>query len=213
MAPSVAVDDDRIDLLQARRRLAQWPRRYTEAVAHAARAVDDGDLERAREPVMLQAVIRQHDVDALALEQRCYACDAVGPRDDGTARAPCEQHGLVADLARIACRRHGARPLGALAAIAARHDADLSPALLQLLGEPDHERRLTRAADADVADDDHGNRDLDGRAPATPISRAPQAGKRDVKGRDRQQGKAHGTLAVPNAVQDLLYGRHAFTRR
>src|SRR5436190_27656 len=53
MAPPRPVDDDRIDLLQARRRLAQRAGWDTEAVAHAARAVDDGDLERAREPVML----------------------------------------------------------------------------------------------------------------------------------------------------------------
>src|SRR5688572_12686578 len=134
---------------------------------------------------MLQPVIRQHDVDALALEQRSDARDAVGPRDDGTARAACEQHGLVADLARIALRRHGPWPLGALAAIAARHDADLSPALLQLLGEPDDEWRLTRAADADVADDDHGDGHLDGRTPTAPVGRAPQPRQPDVDGRDR----------------------------
>src|SRR5262245_2628984 len=110
MAPTVSVDDNRIDLLQARWWLAKRPGRQTQAVAHSARAVDDGDLERAREPVMLQPVVRQYDVDALVLDQRLDASDSIGPGDDRTPRTSCEQHGLVADFFWIAVGADGGRP-------------------------------------------------------------------------------------------------------
>ena len=113
---------------------------------------------------MLQAVVRQHDVDARVREQRFDASHAIGARPRRGSRC-----GARAARARRRPPRGSlsgataSRPLGAFAAIAARHDADFAAALLQLLGEPNHERRLAGTADADVADDDHGHRRLDGR--------------------------------------------------
>src|SRR6185436_7748200 len=127
---------------------------------------------------------------------------SVRPRDDGAARTPSEQHGLVSDFLGIAIGGDRARPLRALAAIAARHDADLPPPLLQLVGQPDDERRLAGAADADVADNKNGNSCLDCGTPASLIRRAPQAREATVDGRDGPQRVAHRALAVPDVIQE-----------
>ena len=157
---------------------------------------------------MLQAVVGQHDVDARAREQRFDAGHPIGTRDDGAARTAREQHGLVADLARIAIGRDGARPLGALAAIAARDDAHLAAALFQLVGEPNYEWRLAGAADADVANHDDRDRRFDGRTPAAAIGRSPQPRQSEIDGRDRPQSPAQRAVAIPNTIEQFGDGRH-----
>ena len=125
MPPVAAVDDDRVDFVHALDRLAQRSGRQAQAVAHAAHAVDDGDLERAgragsaasRRPTAR----RRRGVCA---SSRRAAATRSGPATTGQARAAREQHGLVADFDRVVCRAATARGQSvALAAVAARHDA------------------------------------------------------------------------------------------
>ena len=110
MTPIAAVDDDRVDFLQARHGLAQRPRRQAQPVAHAAHAVDDGDLERARRAGSAagrRRTARRRRAHARAALRRS---DAIRARDDGATRAAREQHGLVADL--VADRYRGATARG-----------------------------------------------------------------------------------------------------
>jgi hypothetical protein len=57
-----------------------------------------------------------------------------------------------------------------LASVAASDDADAATALFELFRQPDHEWRLARPADADVADDDDRHRQLDDAQPTASIS-------------------------------------------
>ena len=71
-----------IDLVEPRRGLAQRPRRQQPAVAEAARGIDHGDLDVARQRVVLQAVVGDDHVarrDAPRAAPRA-ARDAVGAR-------------------------------------------------------------------------------------------------------------------------------------
>ena len=97
MPPIAAVDDDRIHRLQPSGRLAQRTGRQTEAVAHAADAIHDRDLETPTKTVVLETVIGQHDVDPAGLEQRLSRRHAVRTGNHGATGAAREQHGLVAD--------------------------------------------------------------------------------------------------------------------
>ena len=161
VAPIAAIHDDRVDLGDSVGGLAQRPGRQAEAIPHAAHAVDHRDLEAPPEPVMLEAIVGDHDVHSVLGKQTLRGGDAVGPRDHRATRAASEQHRLVADLVAVALRVDDARPISSAAAIPACHDADAQAARLELRREPDHERRLTGAADAHVADDDDRNGQLD----------------------------------------------------
>ena len=98
VAPIAAIHDDRVDLVDSFGGLAQRSGRQAEAIAHAAHAVDHRDLEAPPEPVMLQAIVGDHDVHSVLGKQTLRGGDPVGPRDDRAAGAAREQHGLVADL-------------------------------------------------------------------------------------------------------------------
>ena len=104
--------DHGVDLAQARRRLAQRPGGQQQAVAETARAVDHGDLDIAREAVVLQAVVADDDVAfGMRGEQRARGCNAVAADPDRAAAAAREQHRLVAARARIAIGVYRARRL------------------------------------------------------------------------------------------------------
>ena len=99
-----AEHDDRIDGLEPRGGLAQRARGQQPAIAEAARAVDDGDLDAARQSVMLQSVVGEdHVAPRMPGEERPAGGDPVAGDDDGIAGAR-EQQRLVADPARIVLR-------------------------------------------------------------------------------------------------------------
>ena len=94
-----AVHDHRIDLAQARDGLAQRPRGQRQPVAEAPLAVDHRDLDVARERVVLQAVVAHEHVDlGMRFEQRARRGGPVGRDVDRHARAPRDQHRLVAEM-------------------------------------------------------------------------------------------------------------------
>ena len=167
---------DRVDVVEARGRLAQRSGRQQQPVAESARRIDDRDLDVAREPVVLQAVVAQHDVARrMRCEQAARRGDAVAAdphRDSRRRRAAAARRrrrrgsSLDAHLARalLACRRgRGSRCRAC------------GPARASASRQRDDQRRLARAAHGDVADDD--DRHADARAPqhAAPIERAPCA--------------------------------------
>ena len=150
---------------------------------------------------MLEAIVGDHDVHSVLGKQTLRGRDPVGPRDDRATRAASEQHGLVADLVAVALRVDDTRPISSAAAIPACHDADAQAARLELRREPNHERRLTGAADAHVADDDDRNRQLDRFQQIAAIGDAAQLRERLVDRREREQRPAQRAVAVPQGVQ------------
>ena len=91
-------------------RLAQRAGRQRPAVAEAARAVDHGDFDVAREAVVLQAVVADDDVAfRVCGEQRAGGRGAVGADPDRAARcaAPAGT-GSSPQVRGAAVRRHGA---------------------------------------------------------------------------------------------------------
>ena len=92
---------DRVHRAQPRGRLAQRAGRQQEAVAEAT-CIDHGDLDVAREAIVLQAVIEDDDVDLrVRSAQRRDHCDAVGAHPHRAAAAAGEHDRLVANLARL----------------------------------------------------------------------------------------------------------------
>ena len=157
-------------------RLAQRPRRQQLPIAEAATAVDHDDLAVARQPIVLQAVVRQNDPRA-ALDRTLRRCHAIRTGDDDRACAFRQQHRLVADFLGRRVAAHVTRPLRRIAAIAAQDDADDARlALAACDREPDRERSLAGAADGDIADHDHRPRDA--HAPQRDRSDTPRDGKR-----------------------------------
>ena len=188
-----AEHDDRIDGLEPRGGLAQRSRGQQPAIAEAARAVDDGDLDAPRQAVMLQSVVGQdHVAPRMPGEERPAGSDPVAGDDDGIAGA-CEQQRLVADPARIVLRTDRERRARLVVpAVAAAHDPRPEPALRQRQRERGHERRLAGAADRDVADDDHRSAHLDRVPHADPVERAPGRHADAEQERERQQDERDG---------------------
>jgi hypothetical protein len=92
---------DRIHLAKTRCRLAQRPRRQQPPVAELARGIDDGNLERSLQPIVLQAVVGDDDVRfGLPREQRERRGDAVACNAHRAAGASEEQR-LVSDTTRV----------------------------------------------------------------------------------------------------------------
>ena len=88
-----AVHDDGIDRSRGATRLAQRAGGQQQAVAEAALAVDDRDLDVARQRVVLQAVVAHQHVASRAAEQRLGGGDAVGARPHGIRAASDEDTG------------------------------------------------------------------------------------------------------------------------
>ncbi len=168
---------DRVDRREARRRLAQRSGRQQQAVAEAARRVDDRDLDVARERVVLQSVVGDDHVDVRVRREQRRAPRRRGRRRPRPARR--SPRGSAARRRRRARRRRD-RPRArrvAAAAVAAADDPGTPAALAQRFDERDDERRLARAAGGDVADDDHRNAATGTRcSSAAPIRHAAQRG-------------------------------------
>src|SRR5919198_2089825 len=151
-----AVRDHRVDRAQPRTRLAQGAGGQHEAIAEAAR-VHHGDLDVAAQPIVLQPIVEHEHVDILVhrakpLDHR----DTIGADPDRAAAAPREHDRLIADLLGLRGDGGGARRPGGRA-LAARHDRRSPAFALEVLGDPDDERRLAAAAGHEIADDDHRN--------------------------------------------------------
>ncbi len=99
-----AEHDDGIDVASREAGSRSGPAGSSHPIAEAARAVDDGDLDAARQTVMLQSVVGEdHVAPRMSGEQRPAGGDPVAGDDDRIARAR-EQQRLVADPARIVLR-------------------------------------------------------------------------------------------------------------
>src|SRR5581483_922795 len=154
------VHHDEIDFVHPPGWLAQRSRRQRRAIAETTLTVDDADLHVARELVMLQPIVGDDDVALLEIDQEFQGLHAIRSDDDRTAESP-EQHGwLIAAFARVGFLGDAQRITLRVSVIAARDHARAITPLAQMLDQPDHERRLAGAADADVADDDHRDRRL-----------------------------------------------------
>src|SRR5690606_4714977 len=136
------------------RPLAQRPGGNQPAVAVAAAAVDDFDLDVAAQGVMLQAVVADDDV-AAGIRERPGSGSAVAVNPHRGPGAGGDEDGFVTALARIGIRLHPAREPVVLAPIAAAGHAG-GPALgAQALDQGDGKGGLAAAAGNEVADDDH----------------------------------------------------------
>ena len=94
-----AVHDDRVDLAQPRHAARAAGPRAAAGRCRSPLAVDHRDLDVARERVVLQAVVAHQHVDlGMRLEQRARGRGAVGRDVHRHARAPRDQHRLVAEM-------------------------------------------------------------------------------------------------------------------
>jgi hypothetical protein len=106
---------------------------------------------------MLKAVVGHDDIDGAAGQKLLDVGDPIRAGYDGTTGSKREQHGLVADLLRLAVGGDALGPTLGLPAVPATDDARAEPALGESRHEPNDERRLARAADGEIADYDHGD--------------------------------------------------------
>jgi hypothetical protein len=196
--------------------LAQRPRRQAAAVAVPAGAVLHQDLATAPQPIVLESVVGDDDVAAVLAHQGTGNGDAVRAHRHRHAAVRRQQHGLVAEQRRVAVRRdqsHGrahGRSSRAAAAVAPRRNAGPQATLAEMARQPAHQRRLARAADAEIADHDHRRAHREARKPATPIQRRPQRRNAAVGPAERRQRgggePCRGAIAVPDVLR-----RHAPT--
>ena len=107
---------------------------------------------------MLQAVVADYHVAVgMRCQQRTRGGDALLADPHRTRGMACQQHRFIAALCRVVRTVHRAR-LSRAAAIAAADNAGLHSRFAQTCRQPQHQRRLAGAADADIADDDDGYR-------------------------------------------------------
>src|SRR3569832_2449609 len=120
------------------------------------------------------------------------------PGARGPPRAP---HGLVADLPWVAVGAHLLRPRRRRAAVTAAHYAGPFARALERLGQPDHERRLARAADGEIAHHDHWHRDARAAQYADAIECATQAHHGAVQPAERREQDAQWRPAIPQLIE------------
>ena len=105
-----AVHGHEVDRREAARRLPQRPGRQASPVSVAPRSIDDGDLDVAGKPQMLQPVVAQNDIAFGTPVQGACRGGAVRAGGDRAAGAAGEQHRFIADEPRIAAGMHVLRP-------------------------------------------------------------------------------------------------------
>ena len=187
----------RIHTLQAGGSFAQGACGHEKAVAKAKIGGDNRDFRIAGERVVLQAVVGENEagggVIAQQLRRRLRAF--AGDHHRRAGALPEEQR-LIADDGGIGAGGNVGRR-NCPAPIAAADDADGNALLLQGAGERLHQRRFAVAADADVADDKHGNRRAIAAQYAAAVQRATAGGNQGKERRQRQQQVAGEGAASP----------------
>ncbi len=190
------VDHAEVAATSARGWLAQWPGRQHAAIAVAACAIDHLDLDVATEPVMLQAVIADHDV-APGLRQRPRGGDAVAIHPHRDRQAPGDQHRLIAaDVGRGLCG-DPARGAGIAAAIAATGHAGAPAGRQQPLDKGHHHRRLAGTAGGQVAHHHHRHVHAMGPQPAAAVQPPPQCHRGRIQRCQRTHRPWHRCIAEP----------------
>ena len=205
--------DDEVDAVEPLRRFAQGAGRQAVAVAEAARAVDQGDLEVAAEGVMLESVIGQDEVDVPLGEQGARGFGAAREHPDRAAGAAGHEHGLVAGQSGRRVGAHLQRVRQPAAAVAAADDAGPVASLAQEIGQPERQRRLAGAAHGKVADHHHRDRQsLDRPAPLAVGLAAQGDGPPEQRLRAGQPG-ARTLVVVPLCLQPGGHGGFAVHAR
>ena len=105
---------------------------------------------------MLQAIVADHDV-ASGVDQKLGGRRAVAADRDGHSSPARKQYRLIADDGRIVARTDEPHASGR-ASIAACDDAWLEARFAEAGRQPADQRRLARAAHAEVSDHDHRQR-------------------------------------------------------
>src|SRR5690606_15166190 len=137
---------------------------------------------------------------------------SVGTRDDDRRCAPGNQDRLVADLLPGRMRLDVPRPDRRAATISTQNDADAQAASRQALGKPDSERRLPRAANSDIADDEHRHIEPMSPQQTDAIGIATQSSERSEEPRERnERNRGDSRATVPDALEGTI-NRHGCTR-
>src|SRR5207302_4779879 len=201
-----AVHHDGIRCIQSGYGLAQRPRWQHTTVAESPHAIDHDDFAITRQAQVLQAVVGDHHVDSL-LDEGARPSDAIARDDRGAAGATLNKQRLVADFAPTRIGAHDAQR-AYRAPVTARHDAYLQPSIGQLPRQPDDQRRLTRAADRQIADHDYRLADGAGAQPAARIRAAARLHYTGVQPRQWLQQKRPCAVAIPQLGEPLLHSGH-----
>ena len=169
-----AVHDHRVHASQPPRTGSRsGPARQQAAIAEAALAVDDHDLALAHQREVLQSIVADDDVGAIAQppsgrrdpvasdEHRRRARRASSSGSSPTSR------GRLCRVTRVTPRRP--------AAVAARDDGHAHPGGSEPGGQPGDQRRLAGAADGEIAHHHHGCGHLDAMPQAHAVQQAAHA--------------------------------------
>src|SRR5690606_38174862 len=168
-----AVDDAEVAAGAAPGTFAQGAGGDQAAVAVAAAAVDDLDLDVAAQAVVLEAVVADDDV-AAGFDQGACGGEAVAVDAHPGAGAVGDEDGFVAAVAGVGAGFDPQGALGVFAAIAAAGDAGGPAGGAQAFDHGDGERGLAAAAGDEVADDD--DRGFGAAAAAQALAVEPLAG-------------------------------------
>ena len=148
---------------------------------------------------VLEAIIKNDAVDPTCLEDVPTEPVSIRPdRHDGPRTTLGDKEGLVPGFHR--CRddpravRHKQQRLAAGSSIAAAQYGHPSPCLQQPLGDLNHQRRLSRSSDREIANADHRNRKMSSRKPPVLISMGAQP-CRDLIRRCRPGKPPHRSLS------------------
>ena len=109
--PAAAVVDHQVDRGEPAGRLAQRSGRQAAAIAQAALAVDHGDLQVARQSIVLESVVAQQQVAAEPADRQFAVRHPVRAGDHRADAPPGEQERLVSRPGR---GHHPARPPAAI---------------------------------------------------------------------------------------------------
>src|SRR4249919_1229713 len=191
-------------------RFAQRARGQPLCIAIAEAAIDDLDLDIARQAVMLQAVVADHDVTS-GFRQRRGCGHAIAIDAELRTGVMRDERGLVADLGGAAFTIDPARLRRLLAAVTAAGHARLEAFRLQALYEGDGQRCLAGSANADVAHDDHRHVAATTAQEALLVEPPAHAGDAGIHGRQHARAPRDARFAIP--VAGALAVAHAIRSR
>ena len=185
-----------IAAIAALRRFAHRPGRQRPAIAVTAAAVDYLDLDISRQPVMLQAVVADHDV-AAGVDQRARRGHAVAIHPHRGAGATRDQHRLVAAQRGLGAGVDPPRDVGARAAVTAAGHARCPALGAQALDDGDGERSLAAAAGDQIADHQHGFARMPAAQHALAIQRRARGHRARVHARKQARGPRRRAAVEP----------------
>ena len=211
--PIAAIDHHRTHPVKPITSLPEGTRREAPSVSEASFPVDHHDLHDPSQREVLQAIVGQQDGNLLAGQECARGLDPIRAHADGAIRGTGQHDGFVPDQGRVAVGIDSLRPTRCAAPVTSADDADAEPTLPQFFGQPDHQRRLARAADRKISDHHDGHGQDRHRPDAPAVQQSPEIGDPPVAQGQRSQQPPPGTGLIPDPVQATRQVHSGILRR